>query len=190
MEINTDITGFVLAGGKSSRMGTDKALLKIQEETLLKRMIDLISPFCNTVSIGGQNAGYSSFGVSIIPDLFSDRGPLAGLYSCLKSSSSEWNLFIGVDVPFVNNELIELLISNISECDCVIPRHSGGIEPLIGLYNKRANPVIEEMIESGNYKLMNLIAKLNTCFLDCDFLIKKHPRLFMNINRLEDFRSI
>jgi molybdopterin-guanine dinucleotide biosynthesis protein A len=190
MDNKPEMVGFVMAGGKSSRLGRDKALLKIQDKTLLQRMIELINPFCETVSISGQNAQYEVFGVEMIPDLHPDCGPISGLYSCLRSSAKEWNLFISVDVPFVNHELITLLISNISNQNCIVPQHQGGIEPLIGLYNKRAIPAIEKMIEAGEYKLMNLLSTQNTDFIDCNSLIKNYPRLFMNINRIEDFRSI
>lgn len=190
MKNNPDISGFILAGGKSSRMGTDKALLNIQDEPLLRRMIGLIVPFCRDVAVSGQNPGYAVFGTPMIPDLYAGCGPIAGIYSCLEYAGTDWNLIISVDAPFVNHELIGFLISEIGDSDCIVPRHSGGYEPLVGLYHKRIIPVIEEMIKKGDYKLMNLLSKLNTRFLDCDPLIRKYPRLFTNINRPEDYNSI
>ena len=74
------ISGFILAGGKSRRMGTDKALLVFQGKPLLEHMIGLIAPLCNKVFIGGQNSDYTSFGVEMIPDLYSDCGPIAGVF--------------------------------------------------------------------------------------------------------------
>lgn len=186
----SDISGFILAGGKSSRMGTDKALLVFQEEPLLKHMIKLIEPFCDNIAISGQNSDYSFFFVEMIPDLYSDCGPIAGIYSSLYHSVTNWNLLVSVDVPFVNEELFLFLISNIGEYDCIIPKHTSGVEPLIGLYHRRTLPAINEMITSGDFKLTSLLSKLNTRYLDCNYLIKKHPRLFMNINRLEDYQSI
>jgi len=184
------ISGFILAGGKSRRMGTDKALLTFQEEPLLVHMTKLIEPFCDNLAISGQNLDYSTFGIEMIPDLYSDCGPIAGIFSALKYSVSDWNLLVSVDVPFVNEELFLFLISNIGEYDCVIPRHASGVEPLIGLYHRRILPVIEEMIKSGDYRITNLLSKLNIQYLDCNNLIKKYPRLFMNINRMEDYQSI
>lgn len=184
------ISGFILAGGKSRRMGTDKALLTVQEEPLLVHMASLIGPFCEKVVISGQNSDYTKFGIEMIPDLYSECGPIAGIYSALKYSGSDWNLLVSVDIPFANDELFQIMISNIGDCDCVIPKHTSGVEPLIALYNRRTLPVIEEMIKSGDYKLTNLLSKINTRYVDCSFLIKKHPRLFMNINRMEDYRSI
>jgi molybdopterin-guanine dinucleotide biosynthesis protein A len=153
-------------------------------------MISLIEPFCNKVFISGQNSDYSSLGIEMVPDLYSDCGPIAGIYSALKYSVSDWNLLVSVDVPFVNEELFLFLISNIGEYDCIIPKHTSGVEPLIGLYHRRAVPIIEEMITTEDYRLTNLLSKLNTRYLDCNDLIKKYPRLFMNINRMEDYQSI
>ena len=184
------ISGFILAGGKSRRMGTDKALLRFQEEPLLVHMIKLIEPFCDNLAISGQNSDYSTFGIEMVPDLFSDCGPIAGIFSALKYSSSDWNLLVSVDVPFVNEELFHLLISNIGEYDCIIPKHTSGVEPLIGLYHRQAVPIIKEIIMSGDYRVTNLLSKTNTRYVDCNHLIKKYPRLFMNINRMEDYQSI
>jgi len=185
-----NISGFILAGGKSRRMGTDKALLLFDGKPLLLHMISLVEPFCDNTAISGQNSDYSTFGLEMVPDLYSDCGPIAGVFSALTYSVSDWNLLVSVDVPFVNEELFLFLISNVGEYDCIIPTNSSGFEPLIGLYNRRTLPVIEEMIKSGDYRLTNLLSKLNTRYVDCNHLIEKYPRLFMNINRMEDYQSI
>lgn len=190
MNNKSTISGFILAGGFSSRMGTDKALLKITGEPLLGRMIKIISPFCSNVAISGMKEDYLVFNTEMIADLVAGIGPISGIYSSLKFSNNDWNLLVSVDVPFFNAELAELLISNKDGFDCVIPKHDSGLEPLVGLYHKNVLPAVDEMIKNGDYKLMNLLSKLNACYLDCNFLIKKYPRLFMNLNRPEDFNSI
>ncbi|MDP3434259.1 MAG: molybdenum cofactor guanylyltransferase [Bacteroidota bacterium] len=190
MKIKAAISGFILAGGKSERMGTDKALLLVQEETLLIRIKKLINPFCKTVEISGHNSDYSDFNIKMIPDLYPGIGPISGLISSLKHSSTEWNLLVSVDTPFINEELIQSLITQIGDYDCIIPEHDGGVEPLIGLYNRQILPQLEEIINQGDYKLMRLAAKLNTRYLDCRSLIQKYPRLFFNVNRPEDYNSI
>ena len=190
MEDERNISGFVLAGGKSSRMGTDKALLMFQGEPLLQRMKNLIEPICDQVFISSGNPEYSNFDAPLIPDIFSGCGPIAGLYSSLEYSSTDWNLFVSVDVPFVNEELIRLLIANAFGCDCVIPQHESGVEPLVAMYNRSCLPVLEEMIKTGNFKLQNLISILDAKYLNCNDLIQKYPRLFHNLNRMDDFLSI
>ena len=190
MERKPEISGFILAGGKSSRMGTNKALLTFRNEPLLKHMANLIEPFCSSIAISGAHTDYHEFGINMVPDQYADCGPIAGIYSSLQYSQTDWNLLVSVDAPFVNEELFRYLLANIGNCDCIIPKHTSGVEPLVGLYHKSIWPVINGMIEDGDFKLMNLLLKLNTRFLDCDELIKKYPRLFLNINRMEDYLSI
>lgn len=190
MNDRINISGYILSGGKSSRMGTDKALLAVQDEPMLKRMINLVAPFCNAIAISGQKNEYAVYKIEMVPDLYSGCGPISGIVSSLKHSTTEWNLFVSVDVPFINEELIEYLISLIGQNDCIVPLHDAGLEPLIGLYNRKIVPIAEEMISQGDYKLTQLLSKLSACYVDCNYLIKKYPRLFLNINRMEDYRSI
>lgn len=188
--MNVDISGFILAGGNSSRMGSDKALLLVEDEPLLQRMIGLLKPVCRTIAISCQRDDYSEFNVPLIPDAFVGYGPIAGLYSSLDHSKTEWNLIVSVDVPFVNEVLFRYLFSGIGANDCVIPEHEAGLEPLVALYSKRCLPVLKEMLLSGDYKLRNLFPKLNTRKLDCNELVQKYPRLFFNLNRPGDYHSV
>ena len=190
MEIKTTLSGYILAGGKSSRMGTDKALLLVQQEPMLKRMVRLLGPFCNTIAISGNNPAYTDFNIEMVKDLYSGCGPISGIISSLKHSSTEWNLMISVDVPFMNEAFIEFLISQIGNYDCIIPEHEGGVEPLMGLYNRQIIPVVEEMISHGDYKLMRLLSKLKVRYVNCNPLIKQFPRLFVNMNLPGDYNSI
>lgn len=171
-------------------MGTNKALLLVNNEPLLVRVKRLIEPFCNTVAISGQFADYEHLKIEMVPDLYVSCGPVSGILSSLKHSISDWNLLVSVDTPFVNDELLQLLISQIGQNDCIVPEHEDGIEPLIGLYNKKILPQLEEAINQGDYKLQRILSKLNTCYVDCNFLIKKYPQLFFNLNSQADFNSI
>lgn len=190
MRNKIDITGFIFAGGKSNRMGTDKALLLIHDQPLLKRMIRLISPFCKTVKISGNRPEYAVFNIEMVPDLYTGCGPISGIISSLKHTSTEWNLLVSVDVPYIKEELILYLISKIGQYDCIIPFHDGGVEPLIGLYNRQISPFLEEVISQGDYKLMRLLTKLNILYVDCNSLIQKYPQLFFNVNSQDDYKSI
>jgi molybdopterin-guanine dinucleotide biosynthesis protein A len=190
MNIGSDISGFVLAGGKSSRMGFDKAFLMIGNKTLLQNMIDVIKPFCRSVAISGQNPGFDEYNLAIVPDLFLECGPISGLYSVLDYTSTDWNLIVSVDIPFLDDELITYLIGNIGDCDGVIPMHKNGVEPLAGLYHRRILPVIRTQIGQGNLKLSRLLSQINTHFIDCNHIVEKNPKLFHNINSMEDYRNI
>jgi len=184
------ISGFILAGGKSSRLGTDKALLTLNDQTLLQRIISIVDPFCLKVYVSGQKHEYTSASVELVPDMVSDCGPIAGLLSSLSTSTTDWNLIVSVDVPLINEDLIAHLIANANDCDCVIPIHNDRIEPLIAMYHRSALPIIQELISSKQYKLQHLVSKLNTNYLNCNELIGRYPKLFHNVNRMEDFHSI
>jgi molybdenum cofactor guanylyltransferase len=188
--VRNEISGIVLAGGKSSRMGTDKALLIFDNQTLLQRMVNLMDAFCQKIYVSGQNSDYLIGEVELIPDKISDCGPIAGLFSSLSASKTDWNLVISVDVPIVNQELLTHIISNADSCDCVVPKHDDRIEPSIAMYHRSCLPMIQEMINTGDFKLQNLVSKLNTKYLNCDELLLKYPRMFLNVNRMEDFRAL
>lgn len=190
MNSNEIISGFILAGGKSRRMGRDKALLVFEDETLLSRSASLIRPLCGLVSVSGKNMDYISYNLPIIPDIYPDCGPIGGIHSCLAHSSTDWNLMVAVDLPFLNAELFTCLIENSADFDCVIPKSSSGIEPLVGLYNRRILPALEMQLELGDFKMMNLLQTLNVNIVDCSGLIEKFPRLFTNVNNPEDFGTI
>jgi len=190
MNREKELTGFILAGGKSSRMGFDKAFLLVGNKPLLQNMIDVIEPFCESLAISGQNSDYADFQLELVPDVFPESGPISGLYSVLQYSSTDWNLVVGVDLPFLDEELISYLISNIGDYDCVIPKHMNGVEPLVGVYHRRILPVIETQIGNGKLKMTKLLSEINTCYVDCNHLIEKNPKLFHNINSLEDYQDI
>lgn len=171
-------------------MGTNKALLLVNNEPLLIRAKNLIEPFCNKIAVSGQYADYERLNIAMVPDLYAGCGPVSGILSSLKHSNTDWNLLVSVDTPFVNGELLQFLISQIGQYDCVVPEHESGIEPLIGLYNRKISPLLEEAINQGEYKLQRILSKLNTRYADCSFLIKQYPRLFFNVNHPADFNSI
>jgi molybdopterin-guanine dinucleotide biosynthesis protein A len=184
------LSGFVLAGGKSSRLGEDKAMLNYKGKPLLIHSLEIIRPFCQNLYVSGNKPEYSIAGVELMPDLYHEYGPISGLFSVLNRSETDWNLVISVDVPLINSDLIELLIANKNDYDCIVPRHSLCIEPLIGVYHKKAITTMKELIESEDFRLTNLLSALNTNYFDCDFLLNDNPGLFLNVNRPDDYQLI
>lgn len=180
------ITGIILAGGKSLRMGTDKAFLQLNGKTLLERAIELVQPLCNSIIISSNNPEHKKFGYEIIPDEIKNCGPLGGIYSSLKKSETDWNFVISVDSAFVKSDFIQHLISEIDNLDAVVPIHPKGKEPLIALYHKNCMVEMESMLQSGNFKMHNLIKTINTKFVESQKWLEKYPQLFRNLNRPED----
>jgi molybdenum cofactor guanylyltransferase len=181
------ITGIILSGGQSTRMGTDKALIQFNGKTLIENAIEICMPVCQTNIISSNNPEHENFGYKIIPDEIKNCGPLGGIYSCLKKSDTDWNFVISVDSAFVPSDFIEFLISEIDETDAVVPVHKSGKEPLIALYRKNCLPVIQEKLKLKDYKMHHLIDLVNSKLVNVDSWVKKYPEIFRNFNRPEDF---
>jgi molybdopterin-guanine dinucleotide biosynthesis protein A len=187
------ITGIILAGGQSSRLGTDKAFIKIGKKTLFENIYGLISDYCKEVLISANNhTGYSFHEQRIIPDCITGLGPIGGIYSCLKHSGTENNLVVAVDIPFINKGLIQFLLSNMADAELIIPVSvNGKAEPLCALYNKSVLPYLEKMIAKKDLKVQNLIHYCKSKKLlvshEQEFY---HDRLFNNINTPDDLNQL
>jgi molybdopterin-guanine dinucleotide biosynthesis protein A len=158
--------GFVLAGGKSSRMGvdTDKAFLDFRGQSLLERALAVAGAVCDRVTIVGDpaklaNYGSSNYGSSkygpVLADIFPGCGPLAGIHAALTHSTSELNLMLAVDMPFVSKELLEFLFMTAEASDAIItvPRTSRGLQPLCAVYRRDFFTAAELALRAGKYKV-------------------------------------
>ena len=180
------ITGIILAGGKSTRMGTDKALLKIEGETLLNRAVKLCQSVCNQIIISSYSADHDVEGIIRIQDEIENCGPMGGIYSCLKHASNDWSFIISVDAAFVTPEFVHFLAENRSSFNAVVPMHERGKEPLIAMYHKNCAESLKMGLESGNFKMYNLLENLDVNFVDAKRWKDQNPGLFHNINSPED----
>src|ERR1035437_4945477 len=113
--------GFIIAGGKSSRMGADKAFLEFGGQTLLDRAVNVMSEVCDSVRIVGDPAKFTKYGStrygSVVADIFSGCGPLAGIHAALVHSPAEVNLMVAEDMPFVSRELVAFLFATAEDAD-------------------------------------------------------------------------
>ncbi|WP_297088559.1 molybdenum cofactor guanylyltransferase [uncultured Draconibacterium sp.] len=179
-------SAIILAGGKSKRMGTDKALLGFGGKTLLERAINLCKSFSSELLISSNHQSHSNFGYHVVADEVKNCGPMGGIYSCLKQSETDWNLVLSVDAAFVDSDFLTFLISQTGNFDAVVPTSASGAEPLIALYHKSSLPILENMLQCGDYKMHNFINKLNTNWVDATAQLKRNKKLFTNLNRPED----
>jgi len=180
------ITAIILAGGQSTRMGTDKALLQINGKTLLECALEICRPVCGDILISSNNPEHEKFGYKIIPDEIKNCGPLCGIYSCLKKSETPWNFIISVDAAFVEPAFIEYLINETDDSDAIVPVHDKGKEPLISMYHKNGLVEMQKHLKSGDLKMQNLINTINAKFVDSQNWIEKYPKIFCNLNRPDD----
>src|SRR5688572_33465590 len=113
----SNITAFILAGGKSSRMGTDKGLVPFRGKEMIRWSIDLLQPIFNDVYLVANRPEYAKFGLPVLSDMLHEKGPIGGIYTALTSSNTTWNFIMACDMPFMNNQVIHKLIS-----DCELQR--------------------------------------------------------------------
>jgi molybdenum cofactor guanylyltransferase len=186
--LHTDLSAFILAGGKSSRMGRDKALLSVQNQKLIVYSIELAKLFTRNVFISGKKLEYQEFKTPMIQDQISDIGPLGGIYSCLSISGNPYNLFLPCDTPFIEPFIIQRLINEIksSENHGVIASTSTNKEPLIAIFKKEILPQIESMINQKDYKIQHLLKLINCREIDFTENSISNPNLFRNLNSPHD----
>ncbi len=152
--------GFLLAGGKSSRMGptVDKAFLDFRGQTLLDRALGVMGAACGRVAIVGDPAKFAKAG-SVIADIFPGCGPLGGVHAALVHSLAELNLMLAVDMPFVSSELLAFLFDvaaaedNAGHAVVTIPRTSRGLQPLCAIYRREFSAVAEQALRAGRNKI-------------------------------------
>ena len=183
------ITGIVLAGGRSRRMGEDKSLIKLNGKPLVEYSIDALKPLCDKVIISSNNPHFEFTGCEVWPDELPDQAPMIGIYSCLKRSETELNIFLSCDMPLISTSMIGFLLAKSAAFDITVPIHENGqIEPLCGIYKKSSIVIIKEFIDSRNYRLNECIRSASCQFIPVDSQIPCNtPNLFLNINTPTDF---
>jgi len=153
--------GFVIAGGKSSRMGADKAFLDFGGQTLLDSALAVMGAVCERVAIVGDPARFAKYESAkykaVVADIFSGCGPLAGIHAALVHSPAELNLMLAVDMPFVSKELLGFLFAAAADEDnhaiVTVPRTSHGFQPLCAVYRREFSTTAEEALRAGKYKI-------------------------------------
>ena len=183
------ITGIVLAGGRSSRMGEDKSMMKLNGKSLVEFSIDALRPLCDKVIVSSNNLKHNFTGCEVWPDELPDQAPLIGIYSCLKRSVTEINIILSCDMPLMSTSMIGFLLAQSADYEITVPIHDNGqIEPLCGIFKKSAMGILKEFIDSGNYRLNECIRSASHQFIPVDSQIPCNtPNLFLNINTPTDF---
>ncbi len=182
------VTAIILAGGQSKRLGTDKALMQYNGESLLEQAVKLCNSYFTPLLISSDKPEHQFPGSQLVPDIIPDCGPMGGIYSCLRNSETDWNFVLSVDTIFTELAFISYLLSEINTFDAVIPVHKNGIEPLIGLYKKSSIPAFEAQLRKGNYKMQDLLEALHVNYVDAQKWVDRYPQIFRNINSWDDFR--
>jgi molybdopterin-guanine dinucleotide biosynthesis protein A len=187
-----EVSAFVLAGGRSSRMGTDKSFIEFQGRTLLDRALSLVTVITPDVYILGNRARFGALG-EVVEDEFPDHGPLGGIHAALRRSLSELNLILAVDMPFVQESFLKYLVSEAAKGDAVatVPKAAGNWQPLCAVYRRAFADLAEPALRSGRNKIDPLFKGALVRVITQDELEREgfDEDLFRNLNTPEDLRA-
>ena len=182
----------ILSGGKSSRMGTNKALLKIADKPNIQRIKEkLEQEFEKVILVTNDHETYQFLKIPMVSDIYPGQGPLAGIHAGLKASEQEINLVVACDMPFVAAGLGRILVENIEEYDAVIPVIAGKQHPLFAVYHKRILPVLENCLETNRLRMKHMLEQVNVLYMTEKDLqkcgAKSLDRIFFNMNHPNEY---
>lgn len=181
-------TGVLLAGGKSTRMGQDKALLPIDGKPLLLHGAERLRPHVREVLVIGDPRKYGGIWPEVVPDEIPGMGPLGGIITAMGAARFDRLLVMAVDVPGANAALLERLVRELpDEADALVPRHGGQLEPLVAAYHRRCLPALMGCLMKGRLSMHGALEQINTAFLDINPGEDGWPGdLFRNLNSPDD----
>jgi molybdopterin-guanine dinucleotide biosynthesis protein A len=186
------VTAFVLAGGKSLRMGEDKAFLRLGGRTLLAHALELAKGVARKVWIVGSAKKFAAFG-QVVEDVYPERGPLGGIHAALTRTATDLNLMIAVDLPFVEPNFLHYLIAQARETEAVvvIPHGGGGLQPLCAAYRRSFAEVAERSLRAGKNRIDSLFAEVQIRMLDQEELKQGRfsEEMFRNLNTPDDWEE-
>ncbi|ODS30945.1 MAG: molybdopterin cofactor biosynthesis protein mobA [Candidatus Scalindua rubra] len=187
------MTAVILAGGKSIRMGSNKAFLKFKGKTFIERQIDLLSEIFDEIIISANTPSeYEYLNLPIIEDIYPEKGPLGGIYTGLINSRSLYTFMLACDMPFVEIELIKHLESITKGYDVVVPQSDRGLEPLHAFYSKNCIDPIKRELDRNNLRIISFFPHVNVKIVELDTLTPSDSfkNSIKNLNTKEEYKTI
>ena len=184
-----NITGIILAGGKSSRMGSDKGFLMFNGKPFVQHIIDAMTGFVSEILIVSNNPDYDTFGLKRVNDIIENAGPLAGIYSGLNVSKTKYNLILSCDVPLITSNILKKLIDETSndDADIVQVESQGKAMPLIAIYKNSCKEIFFSLLKKGEKRLQFAV---NQCKVKSIILNSQDEKSTINVNTPEELKTI
>ncbi len=183
-----NITGIILAGGKSSRMGSDKAGILFKGKAFIEHVIEALKPLVDEIIIVSNKDEHDRFNYKRITDTLDDAGPIAGLHAGLAYSNTENNLVLSCDVPLIQTSVLEMIIAHNEEGkDVILLKEGSKSHPLIAFYKKNTAPHFFSLLKQGERRLSTAVNGLNVKSVSVS---KAHQKALRNINTMSDLNSI
>ncbi len=186
-------SGIILAGGKNTRIKTEKAFIQLNgKTTLIQNTLELFKKiFPEIIIVSNNPEAYLKFDVKAVEDLIKNKGPLGGIFTGLCFSTSEINFIVACDMPFLNLDLIKYILQKPNDYDVVIPQNNNQAETLFARYSKKALPVILSHLIEDELKIQDVLSKLKVLKIGSQELKRFDPEhlSFFNINTQEDLKK-
>jgi molybdenum cofactor guanylyltransferase len=200
--MKTELSGIIVAGGQSRRMGTNMALIELEGRPLIQHVLDVLKELSDDlVIVTNTPEQYASFGVRLVGDVIPGRGVLCGIYSGLLAVQNLYSFVVGCDMPFLNIELLRRMAELTPGCDAVVPWLDSGPEPssaetakaqgthpLHAIYSKDCLSAMRQSLVKGDVRAMAFFADIRVCYLKSDEIDRIDPsrRSLMNLNTPSD----
>ncbi|MFQ5561062.1 MAG: molybdenum cofactor guanylyltransferase [Nitrospinota bacterium] len=189
-----DITGIVLAGGRSRRFGSNKALATWESgltlvETIVKKVALLFPEVLVLVKDIESYNFLEREGVQVAPDLYPDFHSLGGIYTGLSLATTPYVFVCACDMPFIKPGLVQAITKKRAQYDAVIPRYKDTLQPLCGVYSKKCLTPIQKMIDGRQFQIIKLFEKINSHFIVGEETnrLDKNGQSFLDIDTIDDF---
>lgn len=196
METKYKATGIILAGGKSIRMGENKAFIEIDGTPIIHKIYNLFKElFREIIIVTNQKELFSNYDSKIYSDLLLDKGALGGLYTGIFFSTFNYSFCVACDMPFIKKPLVQYLmdhIKNDDDVDVIVPRTSDGFQPLHAIYSKKCLEPIKKILDQGKYKIIDFYDMVKIKVIrENDFIsIDPMGESFINVNTPTELLSI
>ena len=183
----------ILAGGKSIRMGQDKAFIEVNGIPIILRVFAVLDRlFRETIIVANEREPYLELNIPVYSDLVPGQGALGGLYTGLIHSAFSYSFCVACDMPFLNQALIEYLLTKTEHYDAVVPRTSDGLQPLHAIYSKKCLEPIRQILDQKKTKIMDFYPQIRLGIVDEKEFLPLDPekRSFTNVNTPEDLQVL
>ncbi len=186
------VTVAIMAGGKSSRMGQDKAFVPFQGQPMIELVLGRVAGLGReTILITNKPEPFRYLGLPMFADVMPDCGPLGGIYTAVHHAAHPHTLVVACDMPWLNRNLLAYLLSLRRQADIIVPRWTQFPEPLHAVYNKACLPPIKSHLEAGRFKIVRFYHQVQVRFVD---KLEIAPfdgdgRSFANINTPQELRA-
>jgi molybdopterin-guanine dinucleotide biosynthesis protein MobB len=181
----------LLAGGRSSRMGHDKARADFAGATLIDWLLERVAPAFSSVFVVAKDvARFRDLGVPVVADARAVDSPTVGVYTAVAASPSPRTLCLGCDIPFVTTSLLLGLTQRPDSFDAVVPRDAGGLQPLCAVYSRGTLAALEQMLDAGERRIDLIFERVHTDYVDvADGRFGDPRELFLNVNTPSDLEA-